>query len=191
VIQFALAGTCLFFAESSWAQTIGHRHLNHALGIGVGLNRVGDQGLFYATGNYRFNWWDDESEDIESTIRSRGRSRMKGFLEAEIGYWKDSELVPYESDLLLGVNIIGVLPTRAVDLFFGGGVGVHFIGESDLLAEGESVEGGARIGANIQFGVDMNVTDPVSVFALGRYDLLEGEIVDYQAKILIGARFRF
>ena len=34
-------------------------------------------------------------------------------------------------------------------------------------------------------------TDPVAVFALGRYDILEGEIVDFQAKILVGARFRF
>ena len=190
-MSFAFAIACLLAANLSEAQTFGHRHLNHAIGVGVGLNRVGGQGLFTLTGNYRFNWWDDESEDIESTLRSRGRSRMRGFLEAEVGYWKDSELVPYESDLLIGMNIIGVLPTRAVDFFFGGGVGVHFIGESALLKEDETIDGGARFGANIQFGVDMNLTDPVAFFALGRYDLLEGDIVNFQAKILVGARFRF
>jgi hypothetical protein len=182
---------CLLVSNPSEAQRLGHRHLNNAIGVGVGLNRVGGQGLFYFTGNYRFSWWDDEADDIESILRSRGRSRMKGFLEAEVGYWKDSELQPYESDLLIGMNIIGVLPTRAVDFFFGGGVSVHFIGESDLLEEDETLDGGARFGANIQFGVDMNLTDPVAFFILGRYDILEGEIVDFQAKILVGARFRF
>jgi hypothetical protein len=142
-------------------------------------------------GNYRFNWWDEEGKDIEFTLRSRGRSRMKGFLEAEVGYWKDSELVPFESDLLIGVNVIGVLPTRAVDFFFGGGVGVHFIGESEQQDEADAAQGGARFGTNIQFGVDMNLTDPLAFFALGRYDILQGDIVDFQAKILVGARFRF
>jgi hypothetical protein len=116
---------------------------------------------------------------------------MKGFLEAEVGYWRDSELRPYDSDLLIGMNIIGVLPTRAVDFFFGGGAGVHFIGVSPALEDNEFFDGGARFGANIQFGVEMNFTDPVAFFALGRYDLLQGEIVDFQAKILVGGRFRF
>jgi hypothetical protein len=190
-MPFAFAIACLLVSNPSEAQTFGHRHLNHALGVGVGMNRVQGQGLFYLTGNYRFNWWDDESGDIESTLRSRGRSRMKGFLEAEVGYWKNSELLPYESDLLIGMNIIGVLPTRAVDFFFGGGAGVHFIGVSQSLVDNEFFDGGARFGANIQFGVDMNFTEPVAFFALGRYDLLEGDTVDFQAKILVGARFRF
>ena len=191
VMPLAFAVACLLVANLSEAQTYGHRHLNRALGVGVGLNRVGGQGIFYLTGNYRFNWWDDESEDIGTTLRSRGRSRMKSFLEAEVGYWKDSELVPYESELLIGLNIVGVLPTRSVDFFFGGGAGVHFIGESDLMEEDEMLAGGARFGANIQFGVEMNFTDPVGFFALGRYDLLQGDIVDFQAKIIIGTRFRF
>jgi hypothetical protein len=184
---------CWLVAGPSQGQTVGHRHLNRALAFGVGLDRVSGQGLFYLTGNYRFNWWDDdESESIESTLRSRGRSRMKGFLEAEIGYWKDSELIPFDRDLLIGLNAIGVLPTRSVDFFFGGGAGVHFIGESEGLPEGyEPVEGGAKFGANIQFGIDMNFTDPVALFVLGRYDLLQGEVINYQAKILVGARYRF
>ena len=172
-LPFGLLALCLLVARPSSAQIHGHSHLNHAVGFGVGLDRTGGQGLFYLTGNYRFNFWDEETEDIDTIIRSRGRSRMKSFLEAEIGYWNDSELIPYKSDLNIGVNVIGVLPTRAVDVFFGGGVGVHFIGASDLLPETESIGSETRFGANVQFGADMNLSDSLAIFALGRYDLLQ------------------
>jgi hypothetical protein len=116
---------------------------------------------------------------------------MKGFLEAEFGYWSDSELTPVERDLLIGINAIGVLPTRSVDFFFGGGLGAHFLRASAGQDDDEPFEDSTKFGANVQFGVDLNFTQPVSFFALGRYDLLVGGVVDYQPKILFGGRFRF
>jgi hypothetical protein len=190
-MTLVLAGACLLFAGRAQAQIGGHRNLNRAIGFGVGLDRVEDQGTMYVSGSFRFNWWDDEDEDLQRTLASRSRSRMKGFLEAEVGYWKESELTPFESDLLIGINVIGVLPTRAVDLFFGGGVGMHFLRESASLEGEESVGNDQRFGANIQFGVDLNFSDPVGIFALGRYDILQGDTLDFQSKIQTGIRFRF
>jgi hypothetical protein len=173
------------------AQVEDHRRFNRALGIGAGLARVEEQGLADFTGNFRFNWWDDDQDEDKVGRVLNSRNRMKGFLEAEVGYWKDSELTPVESDLLVGINAIGVLPTRSVDFFFGGGVGAHFLRASAVQDDDEPFEDATKFGANVQFGVDLNFTEPVSVFVLGRYDLLIGDVVDYQSKILFGMRFRF
>jgi opacity protein-like surface antigen len=146
------------------------------------------------TGTYRFNWWDKDDESLRQTLTG-GRSRVKGFVEAEVGYWKESELSPelspFESDLTVGVNAIAVYPTRHVDMFFGGGVGAHFLSESASVAAEESQGNQTKFGTNIQFGIDLNFTEPVAIFALGRYDILQGDILDFQSKILVGLRYKF
>jgi hypothetical protein len=174
------------------AQVTDHRRLNHAIGVGAGLVRVEEQGLTQFTGNFRFNWWDDDRDDdtVGRILSSRG-NRMKGYLEAEVGYWKDTELTPVESDMTVGLNFIGVLPTQSVDVFFGGGIGAHFLRASAIQDEDEPFEDTTKLGANVQFGVDLNFTEPVSFFVLGRYDILQGDVVDYQSKILLGVRYRF
>ena len=191
IIPFVMAALGLAIAGQTHAQVEDHRRFNRALGIGTGLVRVEEQGLANFTGNFRFNWWDDDQGDDKVGRILSSRNRMKGFLEAEVGYWKDTELTPVESDLLIGINAIGVLPTRSVDFFFGGGVGAHFLRASAVQDDDEPFEDATKFGANVQFGVDLNFTEPVSFFVLGRYDLLLGNVVDYQAKILFGARFRF
>ena len=112
---------------------------------------------------------------------------MKGFLEAEIGYWEDSSSTEFESDLLVGINALALVPGRTVDLVFGVGFGAHFLSRPSESAASDET----RFGANLQFGIDLNISEPVSWFALGRYDILSGDTFDYQAKILGGIRFEF
>ena len=191
IVPFVMAALSLTMAGRAQTQIDDHRRFNYALGIGAGLVRVQEQGLTDFTGSFRFNWWDDREEEENIGRFLRSRNRMKGFLEAEFGYWSDSALTPVERDLLIGINAIGVLPTRSVDFFFGGGLGAHFLRASAVQDEDEPFEDSTKFGANVQFGVDLNFTQPVSFFALGRYDLLVGDVVDYQSKILFGGRFRF
>jgi hypothetical protein len=192
MIPLVMAALGWAMAGRAHAQVDDHRRFNRALGFGGGLVRVEEQGLTHFTGSFRFNWWDeDQEEDNVGRVLSSRQNRMKGFLEAEVGYWKDTELTPVDRDLSSGINAIGVLPTRSVDFFFGGGMAAHFLRASGVQSEEDPFEDDTRFGANIQFGVDLNFTDPVSFFALGRYDLLQGEVVDFQSKILLGARWRF
>ena len=191
IIPFVMAALGLTIAGEAHAQVDDHRRFNYALGFGAGIVRVEEQGLTTFTGNFRFNWWDEDRDEDKVGRVLGSRNRMKGFLEAEVGYWKDSEITPVESDLLIGINAIGVLPTRSADFFFGGGVGAHFLRASAIQDDEEPFEDSTKFGANIQFGVDLNFTQPVSFFAMGRYDLLLGDVVDFQSKILLGVRFRF
>lgn len=167
------------------------RSYDTAIGIGFGIDKVNfddratSRGVTYFTGNVRFNFW--ENEDQQS--RRRRPSRLKGFLEAEIGYFKDEELSPFESDLLVGLNAIANVHTGTVDIFFGGGFGYHFFG-SPVSPESPDNDDGA-VGANMQFGVDLNFSDTVAFFALGRYDILTGDVLDFQTKILGGLRLKF
>ncbi len=191
-LTLVLIGAWLFFAETSTAQySFGRTVPDYAVGVGVGLDRVGPEGFVYVTGNFRFGPWNDDDDtsddEVLSTFRGSNQKRMKGFLEAEIGYWKDSTPGEFESDLLIGVNALALVPSRAVDVVFGVGFGVHFLGAPDESVTSRET----RLGANLQFGVDLNISEGVSYFALGRYDLLSGDTFDYQAKILGGFRYRF
>lgn len=190
ITALVLAGAFLLAAEPARAQDEDHFDFNNAIGVGVGLTRVEGFGVLSVTGTYRFNWWDDEDESLRQTLTG-GRSRIKGFVEAEVGYWKESDLRPFDSDFTVGVNAIAVYPTRHVDIFFGGGVGAHFLSESASVEAEESQGNQTKFGTNIQFGVDLNFTEPVAIFALGRYDILQGDIFDFQSKIQVGLRYRF
>ena len=173
------------------SQSDERRSYDTAIGIGFGIDKVNfddrtsSRGVTYFTGSLRFNFW--ENEDNRS--RRQRPSRLKGFLEAEVGYFKDDELKPFESDLLIGLNAIANVHTGTVDVFFGGGFGYHFFG-SPVSTEIPDGDDGA-VGANMQFGVDLNFSETVAFFALGRYDILTGDIFDFQTKILGGLRLKF
>lgn len=163
-----------------------------AIGIGFGIDKVNfdertqSQGVTYFTGNVRFNFWDND----ETETRRERPSRLKGYLEAELGYWSDDGLTPFRRDLLLGLNAIANVHTGTVDVFFGGGFGYHFFGDPVTESEDILTDDGA-VGANMQFGVDLNFSENIAFFAIGRYDILAGDIYDFQTKILGGLRVKF
>ena len=162
-----------------------------AIGVGFGINKINfdersqSKGVTYFTGNFRFNFWDGD-EPPRPGARS---SRLKGFLEAEVGYWSDDDVSPFESDLLVGLNAIANVSAGSADVFFGAGFGYHFFGGrvSEELIDADD----GAIGANLQFGVELNFSPSVAFFGVGRYDILTGDVYDFQTKILGGLRFKF
>lgn len=112
------------------------------------------------------------------------RFGMRGYLEPELGYWSQSSRGISRSDLLLGLNLIGSTPVGpSADFFVGGGIGYHFA-DDDFNATDDS------LGVNAQFGADIFVARRVSLFAVGRFDLVDDRD-DLEAKAYVGARFYF
>lgn len=154
---------------------------DYALGLGLGLvDPDGDVEPYYSIG-FRFRLGDHDRDELE--LRQGG---IQGFLEPEIGYWEGDGA----SDLLVGVNLLGLVPFRNVDYYFGVGAGIHFLDADVELRNGEVVEGSdERLGVNAQFGLDVHVADNAALFGTGRFDLVEGSDNEIQEKIFLGVRF--
>ena len=121
------------------------------------------------------------------------RGSMRGYLEPEVQYYESDFSVDALSvtsdDLLVGLNIVGVVPFGAVDTFFGGGPALHFLDtSSELTGLDDSSE---EFGLNIHVGVDVHVSESIALTVAGRLDLLEDAIDEEQTKILLGLRFKF
>jgi len=158
-----------------------------ALGIGIGLVETGE------------NIADDVENYITATLRIRigdesshgggGEGGFRGYIEPEIGYWEASEAGFDATDALLGVNLIGVVPYNAVDFFIGAGIGVHF-NDSDINVGGVSTSSDdTALGLNAQFGLDVHLTENVSIFGVGRFDIVDDVAGDFQGKVYVGVRF--
>jgi opacity protein-like surface antigen len=161
----------------------------YALGVGFGLVNLDEEALS-----------DDVEPYFNASLRIRiGHNRgsrtvkrfgMQGFFEPEIGYWEASEGGFSSEDLLVGVNVVGVTPLGGADFFVGGGIGLHF-SDTELLVRGQNISGSNEsIGLNAQFGVDVHVAEKVSLFGVGRFDIVEDRD-DLEAKAYVGARFYF
>ncbi len=182
----------------------------YSLGLGLGLISLDDPG---------------QADDVEvySTISVRfavgpGHQHpgsWRGYLEPELGYWESSAnpapvgnnftgtLVQQtgKTDLLLGLNIIGVMPFHAVDFFIGAGAGIHFI-DQDVRVSSRAANGAAltvstesrsdeAVGVNAQFGVDVGLSRRTSLFGVGRFDIVDDNSNSLDAKVYLGLRFRF
>ena len=160
-----------------------------ALGVGIGLveplNKVETYEM--ASLRIRFNGRDGDTRrgDDEGII---------GYLEPEVGYWKPSSGHPGKgSDLLLGINLVGVIPLGPVDTFLGVGAGVHQIDTTLLSNNPPAGSSGneSKFGANAQFGIDLYITRKLSAFGVGRFDLVQGSEDRIQSKVYLGLRGRF
>jgi hypothetical protein len=141
---------------------------------------------------------------IRSGYRPAGEEKkgaVTGFFEPEIGYWSRSENGVQEKDTLIGLNLGGAVRLQAIEYFLGGGIGYHFLNR-DIQGIGSKDKG--QVGANAQFGVDVLVSDTVSIFGVGRFDLVQsdsdtivlanGDRVQPKstyAKAYLGVRFHF
>lgn len=120
---------------------------------------------------------------------------IRGYIEPEVAYWSvggDDESI---EDLLAGVNLVGVVPTRGADYFLGVGFGVHFF-DAELRREVAGidtviVDDDTRLGGNLQVGIDVHLSESTALFGTGRIDILEGEIAERQSKVYLGLRMKF
>ena len=166
-----------------------------SLGIGAGIVKPDGDGEFYLTANLRIpvrGDRDQRGKDGKRRHRQQNQG-IKAYIEPEIGYWKRSDDVIDTTDLSVGVNLLGVVPGRTVDYFFGVGFGVHSFDTTANDSSFSEFDGSdTRFGGNFQVGLDVNVTGNLALFGVGRLDLLEGgEFDDSQTKIYGGLRFQF
>lgn len=166
-----------------------------SFGLGLGLVDLTDSPVeasteTYGTANLRILLGDRD--------RRREEAGFAAYLEPEIAYWESDVRVPLagggtaassQSDLLVGVNIVGVSPFSKADFFFGAGLGVHFF---DVGLSSDNVDLGSdeTFGVNVQTGLDVRVSESVSVWGLTRIDLVE-DVQEVQTKIVLGLRFSF
>jgi hypothetical protein len=165
-----------------------------ALGLGVGLVRSSDVGSLYLSANLRrrihFSPRPDDSQGGASAPEPDQGRHGRVYVEPEVGYWKRTTSGVDEKDVLLGVNLVGVVPTRVFDLFIGAGFGAHFL-DLAVFENGVAVSQSAtRFGANIQFGVEADLARNVGIFGQGRIDLVDKN-PSQQSKVWGGLRFRF
>jgi hypothetical protein len=179
----ALAGSLLVLGGPAFAQESdnnGGEQRRFALGVGAGLVEGVDEVETYLMASLR----------IAVHGRTRGGRAEQGvdaYIEPEIGYWKDSDTDG--SDLLLGVNLIGVVPFGNVDSFFGAGAGIHSIDAELLGTNGSGSD--TKFGTNAQFGIDVYMSRNVSLFGAGRFDLVQDAPDQVQGKVYLGIRGRF
>lgn len=160
-----------------------------ALGVGLGLVEPSDDVEPYlnASLRIRIGGRDDDGGDKDG-------SGIRGYIEPEVGYWETSsgdDGGPSGSDLLLGANLVGVIPLGAVDSFFGVGAGVHFVDAQLLDANDFSGDSETKLGLNAQFGLDVYLSRNLSLFGAGRFDLVQDSDDSVQSKVYLGLRCRF
>jgi hypothetical protein len=114
-----------------------------------------------------------------------------GYLEPEIGHWQGGGANEDFEDLLAGINLVGVVPTRTADYYLGVGFGVHFFDAELRTPAGVLQEDDERFGGNLHVGVDVNLSPNTALFGTGRVDLLEGDVAERQTKVYAGLRLKF
>ncbi len=169
-----------------------------AFGIGIGLVDLSDSfdddsTETYMHASFRIMVGDKSAKRDDQTVVA--------YLEPEIGYWNASYRVPLDdnadtpfidgdqTDLMVGLNIIGVVPFQRVDYFLGAGLSIHSF-DSGGDFSGVRVDDDEVFGVNIQTGLDVRLGENIGVFGLLRIDLVE-DVVEEQVKIALGVRFFF
>jgi len=189
----------LLTAGQAWAQSSqsrsddedegGAKRDRYALGVGIGLVEPNSKVETYYTAALRIRTNGRDSDRRAAA----GDEGVSGYVEPEVGYWTASGDQGHAkgSDTLLGVNLIGVVPLGSVDSFFGVGAGAHFIDNSVLLDDRTLTGSSTKFGANAQFGLDLYINRKLSVFGVGRFDLVQDAENRIQSKVYLGLRGRF
>ncbi len=163
-----------------------------SIGIGIGLVDLGSD--FFVDGE---NVVIVDNVDQYLTVNLRipfggrnaksgsGSAGFGGYLEPELAYWDDD----FSSDLLVGINIVGAMQFNAVEFFTGGGIGLHFLDSNVAVPGGDDSD--EALGINAHFGVDVSVSESVSLFGMGRFDLVDDDRNEIETKAAVGLRFRF
>lgn len=151
------------------------------LALGAGLTESGPGTSPYLMAALRIRLGDEGSAE-----------GITAYIEPEVGYWEDDEdrngFRNDQSDLLLGVNIVGAVEMARVEYFLGAGLGVHFQ-DTEIAGIAEDDE---ALGVNVHFGVDVDVTESVGLFGVGRFDLVDDDRDnEAEGKAYLGVRFRF
>jgi hypothetical protein len=168
-----------------------------SVAVGGGMVQAGGSSNPYLTANFR----------TRIGYRAAGEERqgtVYGFLEPEVGQWSRSDSGFHSKDTLIGVNIGGAVRLRTFEYFLAGGVGYHFLDQDLRTAAGKLSANDNQVGVNAQFGFDVRMTESLSLFGVGRFDLVEQsddqkalhrakgiQNEDQQTKVYLGLRLHF
>lgn len=183
-----LAALVLALASTPWlaapAQAQDDEEGRFGLGLGAGMVETGSGSEPYLTANLRMRLgYDPDGEEREGAV--------SGFIEPEVGYWKSDDATGIETtDLLVGVNLGAAVRLRVVEYFVGAGIGWHFLDTEIRRLGGTVSTDDSSLGFNAQFGFDVRVARSVSLFGVGRFDLIDDAVDEEQAKAYLGVRFR-
>jgi len=168
-----------------------------AVAVGGGIVEPDGGGEIYLTGGFRFRiggGGGGGDQDTEYDWRGKNPKRAEGgiqaYLEPEVGYWSRSDEGIDTTDLLVGINFLGVVPGSRADYFMGVGFGVHFL-DTQWEADPDLDASESVLGGNLQVGLDLKFADHLSLFGAARFDLLDSDAYSDQFKIYGGLRFRF
>lgn len=164
---------------------------NYAIAVGAGLVKPASQTESYYMAALRIRIGRGDQDENRGGGGVQHDRSIQGYLEPEVGTWKSTDNTVSGKDTLLGVNLIGAFPFAAAESFLGIGIGAHFV-DAALLRSSSSLSGQqTKLGANAQFGIDLNITRALSVFGAGRFDLVQGAKDSVQSKVYLGLRARF
>lgn len=189
----------LLLAPGAWGQQRDDRRDGDggrfAFAVGAGVVEPDNEGEIYYMGALRIRLFrDGDRRRGDDDWRYAGRGDIEAYIEPEIGYWERDGVGRSDSDLNVGVNAIGVIPGRAVDYFFGVGLGFHFLDTRIDVADPTVPDidtSDEHLGGNFQVGLDFRLGRAASIFGVGRFDVLEGVDDTLQSKVYMGMRFRF
>jgi hypothetical protein len=160
-----------------------------AIGLGVGIVQPDAGSEVYWSASLRRRV---SARSQEGAMESgRPPEGLKAYLEGEVGYWKQSTATTEDKDLLLGANLVGAVPTHAADIYIGVGFGAHFTDATLIKSSSRSTVSKTRFGGNLQFGVEVRLSERFGLFGVGRVDFVSGERNRQQSKVSGGARYRF
>ena len=180
------AGDRISIVEADYGDRFG-------FGIGVGLVNLDEEFVEddvenYLTAHLRIAFGD-------TNAHRGGRRGLRGYLEPEIGIWDGD----FASDTMIGINIVGSIPFNAVDFYVGAGAAIHML-ESDARMVGDVLVPATEedaFGVNAHFGVDVHLSETVTVFGTGRFDIINDSSDTFsggdslEAKVFLGLRFGF
>lgn len=180
-LLLALASFAL--VTPAWAQE--DEEGRFALGVGVGMVETGNDSEPYLNAGLRVKLgYDPEGEGDEGAV--------SGFVEPELGYWTSDDGTGVErTDLLVGANVGAVVRLRVIEYFLAAGVGWHFMDTKISRLGGTVNTEDDSLGFNAQFGFDVRVSERVSLYGVGRFDLVDEAADQEQGKAYLGLRFRF
>ncbi|HET9766009.1 MAG TPA: outer membrane beta-barrel protein [Thermoanaerobaculia bacterium] len=192
VHSLAAAAVLLSLAAPALAQD--DEEGRFSIGLGAGMVQTSGSTDPYFTANLRSRIGDREAGEER-------HGSVYGFLEPEVGYWSRSENGLDGNDTLLGVNVGGAVRLRSFEYFVAGGVGYHMLDRDVITGSGSNVQvrnvSDDNIGVNVQFGFDVRVSELLSVFGVGRFDLVQIDDNDsttasspdeHQTKVYLGLR---
>jgi opacity protein-like surface antigen len=183
---FPIAALLLSLAAPALAQD--DEEGRYSIGVGGGMVQTSGSSDPYLTANFRSRLGGDPGDEKQGSVF--------GFLEPEVGYWSRDDNGLETTDTLLGVNVGGAVRLRAFGYHLAAGVGYHMI-DRDVRSGGQvRTVSDDNLGVNVQVGFDVRVSDAVSIFGVGRTDLLQVDESpsgdspdDQQSKVYLGLRF--